>query len=43
MDKDGFIHRSWMKSQGLPDHVLTVDQLSEYVTPGQSLPLAMLA
>jgi len=21
MDKDGFIHRSWMKSQGLPDHV----------------------
>lgn len=20
-DKDGFIHRSWMKSQGLPDHV----------------------
>jgi dihydroxy-acid dehydratase len=21
MDKDGFIHRSWMKSQGFPDHV----------------------
>ena len=21
MNKDGFIHRSWMKSQGLPDHV----------------------
>ena len=21
MDKDGFIHRSWMKSQGLPEHV----------------------
>ena len=21
MDKDGFIHRSWMKSQGLPGHV----------------------
>ena len=20
-DKDGFIHRSWMKNQGLPDHV----------------------
>ena len=20
-DKDGFIHRSWMKAQGLPDHV----------------------
>ena len=19
-DKDGFIHRSWMKNQGLPDH-----------------------
>ena len=21
LDKDGFIHRSWMKSQGFPDHV----------------------
>jgi len=21
-DRDGFIHRSWMKAQGLPDHVL---------------------
>ncbi len=21
LDKDGFIHRSWMKNQGLPDHV----------------------
>ena len=21
LDKDGFIHRSWMKAQGLPDHV----------------------
>jgi len=21
MDRDGFIHRSWMKNQGLPDHV----------------------
>jgi alpha-galactosidase len=21
MDKDGFIHRSWMKNQGFPDHV----------------------
>ncbi|MBU2023363.1 MAG: dihydroxy-acid dehydratase, partial [Gammaproteobacteria bacterium] len=20
LDKDGFIHRSWMKNQGLPDH-----------------------
>ena len=20
-DKDGFIHRSWMKAEGLPDHV----------------------
>jgi dehydratase ilvD1 len=20
-DKDGFIHRSWMKAQGFPDHV----------------------
>ena len=20
-DKDGFAHRSWMKNQGLPDHV----------------------
>ena len=20
-DKDGFLHRSWMKNQGLPDHV----------------------
>ena len=21
LDKDGFIHRSWMKSQGFPDDV----------------------
>jgi hypothetical protein len=21
-DKDGFVHRSWMRNQGLPDHVL---------------------
>lgn len=21
LDKDGFIHRSWMKNQGFPDHV----------------------
>src|ERR1700720_4308538 len=20
-DKDGFVHRSWMRNQGLPDHV----------------------
>ena len=37
MDKDGFIHRSWMKSQGLPDHVFDGDQLLVFVILGQSL------
>ena len=36
LDRDGFIHRSWMKNQGFPDHVFDGRPIIASATPGRN-------
>ena len=40
-DKDGFVHRSWMRNQGLPDYVFDGRPVIGIATPGRNSRLAM--
>lgn len=43
LDKDGFIHRSWMKNQGFPDHAFDGRPIIAFAILGQNLRLVIRA